>query len=311
MILIKTLLLIFALIPAVAAQEARDEPGEGKRSTWVKKIQTGVHGSLGQRVDGGVGIVVVDGCLFIEAIVINGGVVESGVFYLDTRTSTACVMERLFAKKMNVVGLGSVTLKFGDVEIKNAKATVLDHPNMQTLFKKHTALFKNKPISGVIGYPALAAKRTVIDLKEFKIRFFPLEEPDKTEESDKSDKSDKAEESDKPVIPFRDDMKTPWLELRLNNKVDCVFHLATGSAVSWIRKDVAIKAGIRRGKNPRSLKAGEIELCPLWLNLVVLKEPPKYDGLPFPVAGCLGIDFLSHFKTTIDAVNKRLILDPP
>jgi hypothetical protein len=199
-----------------------------------------------------------------------------------------------------------VTLKLGDREIKFVKATSLDHPNLQQIFKKNPTLFGSRPISGIIGYPALSAQRAVFDLKHFILRFLPPAE----EAVEGAEKPPSPEVPGRFTVPLRDDMKTLWVEISLNDKVEGLFHLSTGSAYSWIRKEVADKAGLRKGKNPRILKVGGIEMPAIFFNPRIMKDGPKYETAPFPVAGCLGLDFFRPFKVTLDGPGKRLILDP-
>ena len=115
---------------AVAAPQA-----ENKRP---KPPARKVRGALGPK-QGGTGFVFLNGSIFIKTIVIHNEKVESGIFHVDTGTSTGCVMETYFAEKLGVMGLGNVTLKFDDIEIENVKATVLDHPSLQQIFKTNNA----------------------------------------------------------------------------------------------------------------------------------------------------------------------------
>ena len=293
---------LFCLSAALAHQE-----DGAKASKDGKPARKEIRGSFGQRGEG-IGIVLLNGNLFIEAIVVHQDVVESGIFLVDSGTRTGCVMETYFAERMKVMGLGNITLKFGEAEIKHVKATVLDHPNLQQIFKDNTALFQNRPISGVIGYPVLAAKLTVLDFQSFTAVFRPL--PEKPEEGKKDDPAENPKLKGVKVLPYRDDGKTIWLDIRLNDKADGVFQVRTGSPFSWVGKETAEKAGLRKEKAPRSLKADGVELAPLPIALRILKESPvPENAADFPVAGCLGTDFLAHFKVTIDPVNKRLLLN--
>jgi hypothetical protein len=267
----------------------------GKRPKILEKPKYGSFTAKGE----GAGFVLFKGDVFIEAIVIHGEMVESGVFQLDTGLSTGCVLETYFADKMKVMGLGNVTLKLGDLELKNVKATVLDHPKLQKIFKEQTGLFQNRPICGVIGCPVLTANRTLLDFENFCIRFLP---PLKEEERAQALKTVDH------VLSYRDDQRTLWLEMKVNEKVDGVFLVKTGQPYTCVSKEFAEKAGLRKGKSPRSFKAGEVELAPLVLDLRVFKDLPAHPTVSFPVAGVLGNDFLFHFKTIIDPKSKELAL---
>ena len=57
--------------------------------------------------------------------------------------------------------------------------------------------------------------------------------------------------------------------------------------------------------------AREADVVPAtFFNPRITKDGPKYETAPFPVAGCLGLDFFRPFKVTLDGAGKRLILDP-
>jgi len=314
------------LIIALAANSlAPIQADQKKKKEKVEEIK--ISGEFGPKKNGA-GFVLLEGYLFVQAIVIHDDVVESGIFLLDTGISTGCVMERHFADKMKVVGIGNVVLKIGDCEIKYVKATVLDHPDLMKLFRKNVALFQNKPVCGVIGYPALTAQKTVIDFSNMTIRFptpKPKEEdkgcgtgaeakanPEKKQVDKKQVK--KKDDVKRFIIPYmtgKDDKSSPktiWLDLKLNDKVQGVFHLSTGSPSSWILKDVAKEAELRRNKPPRSLKSGDIDLSPLTFKFKTLMTHPISASSPYKVIGGLGSDFLQNYKTVFDPENQRLVL---
>ena len=302
-LLLKTLFLGMIGLLALVPQENGAKPV--KKAKPPQKVMNGSFGARG----GGVGFVALNGRLFIDAIVIHGDVVESGIFLMDTATRTGCVMETYFAEKMKIMGLGNVTLKFGQTEITHVKATVLDHPELQQAFKDNTALFQNRPICGVIGYSAFAARTTILDFKSYTAIF--KAPPAKPKEGNGSKPSPIQKKNTALILPYRDDLRTMWLDMRLNDKVDAVFQVNTGSPYSWISKQVADKAGIRKGRAPRSMKVGGIELPPPSINLRILKEPPLAENsTPFPVAGCLGTDYLLQYRVTIDPAGKHLLLEP-
>lgn len=296
---------LLALASAVAQEETAKAP--------KKPPAREVRGVLGPK-QGGAGFVYLNGNIFIEAIVIHNEKVESGIFHVDTGTPTGCVMETYFAEKLGVIGLGNVTLKLADAEIKFVKATVLDHPDLQQIFKDNNAVFQNRPICGVIGYPALAATQTVIDFENMLFRFLPPLDKMGEKENKKSGENEGAENPGGPpgrlAVPFQDDGRILWLKVRLNDKEEGMFLASTGSPFSWIRKETASKATLRKGKPPRSMKVDGVELSPVTLDLRILKKYPEYKTAPFPVVGCLGTDFFRDFRITIDAINKRLLLDP-
>lgn len=260
-----------------------------------------MYGSFGPKRDG-VGFVYLDGRIFVEALVIHEEIVAAGIFHLDTSTSTGCVMATHFAEKLKIAGLANVTFKFGDVELEHVKSTVLDPPGLQQIYKENTAVFQNRPISGVIGYPVVAVRKTVIDFSTYTIRFPP---PPVKKNGDEAG----AVKPKLPVVPYRDDGRRMWLEALINEKESGIFLVSTGNPESWIRKEMAEKTGIRKGKGPRSMKVGEVDLAPLAVGMGIRKEVPAYPGLSFPVTGCLGCDFLKSYKITVDAASKHLLLE--
>jgi hypothetical protein len=294
------LLLLKSLAVILLGLASADPQAKNAKPKPKVKEKT-MYGSFGPKRDG-VGFVYLDGRIFVEALAIHEEVVVAGIFHLDTSTSTGCVLATHFAEKIKITGLGNVTLKFGDVELSHIKSTVLDRPGLQQIFKENTAVFQNRPISGVIGYPVVAARKTVIDFSTYTIRFPPP--PVKKNGDEAAPKKPK-----KTAIAFRDDDRSIWLEALINGKESGIFLLSTGSPDSWIRKDVAEKTGIRKGKGPRSMKVGEVELAPVNVGMRIRKEVPEFPGLSFPVAGCLGCDFLKSYKITVDAASKRLLLE--
>ena len=288
-------------------QQQASPPAKTAAKAKTAKPKGAVRGAFGRR-GGGTGFVLLEGKLFVEAIVIHKEVVESGIFLVDTGTSTGCVLETYFAEKMKVMGLGDLSLKFGEREIKHVKATVLDHPVLQALFKKHAPVFHNRPIAGIIGYPAFISRITVWDFRACTIRFLDALPAVLKDKAAKTWKNGAA--PCRRVLSFKDEDRIPVLDVRLNGKVEARFLLCTGDAFSWIRKDVAEGGGLRKGKSPDSFSVGDVELCPLSFELHPVEKPPvPRKDVPSYVGGCLGLDFLSHFRVTLDGRNKRIVLE--
>ena len=342
--------LIGLLIGGMLGLALSADGGQGKIATVEDTASPNPLGSFEDR-GGRAGIVVCEGRLFVEALAIHRDVVEPGVFLLDTGGTTGCVMDRHFAEKMKILGIGNISLTLGDQRLKNVKATVLDHPELQRIFRRHTALFKNRPVAGIIGWPALERRRTTLDFERFTLTIDP--EPEKetpaapteekpgqenpapaqdkeTAEANKStgrgilgstaktaDGAEKngASKEGRYVVPFRpagDDPTVPrcvWLDVNLNGKFDGVFRLSTGSSSTWILKESAGKAGLRRDRPPRSLVVGGVSLPPVTFTFKALEASPEKRSVPFTVTGCLACDVLMPFRVILDGPGRRLELE--
>lgn len=293
--------LLFIGLFSITSSLPQDQPVAGgkKQTPPAEKM---IRGSF-DVLEGKPGFMLVEGRIFLKAIVIHEAHVESGVFLLDSETTSGCVLEQFFAEKMEIEELGQVTVKLGETELENLKTTVHDRPELRQIFKEHTAVFQNQPICGVLGLPVLLSRKTVLDFERCTLSFPPASPPPDSEEIEKEDVAETAW-----TVPFQNHARVLWIQAQLNGKETATFLFSTGCVRSWIGKEAAEKTGLRNGGSPAEMKMGGRLLSkpPVF---AIRESSDSFQDVPDPVTGVLGTDFLSSYIVTVEPEQKRLILE--
>ncbi len=190
-----------------------------------------------------------------------------------------------------------VDLEMGDARLKGVPVLLAKLGLLQELTRDYATELGEIPVTGILGYPALAGYKIELDPIDEILRLFPP-----------------ALQGDPPaggperwVLPLVLDQGPPRLEATLAGKVKGFLYLATGSPHSFLFSGALSRAGLE-GKAVKDLVAGKAQLAGI-VPFRSMEVEDLFYRLPGPLLGGLGWDFLRSFRVVLDGVNRRVLFE--
>jgi len=265
-------------------------------------------------LEDGLGILGLEGRLFIEVLVIYGENVEPGIFLLDISSPETLLLQSCFAEKLTKAELDSVSLKIGQsITLENIVPVMKEDSELRALAKRNASVIQGRTVCGVIGLPALLGRKVILDFAEWRLRFLPVEKPKEGDEQ--TPKKNPPRNQIGWTVPYLSSPGPFCCVATINGNGPYTLQISTACSGSWMKKEIAAKARWRKGKQPSSFLLGGAELkqIPIAMRFVELEAEDRDAAGAMPpsgIDGVLGNDFLSRFVVTLEMPKNTLHLKP-
>ena len=221
---------------------------------------------------------------------------------------------RLHVNTARTLGLQSgspVDLLFEGEGLEGLIPAVARYTELEQMTAAWAQDLEEIPVSGVLGTWALGDRKLVLDYARSLLTLAPgvREGPAKEPPEDPAESPALDPDAGIPTAPVELPLRAAggisFVKVALDGERVVNAALGTHSHDTWIDADLAERLGCPAGDVPRAM-LGTIDLT-RYVALRPGQVQSSRDGGPSIV---LGNGFLSHFRVTLDPVNRRLVLDP-